>query len=186
MHEPTVSTNLILPHAVLLPLCFLDCVLVHVPLQASPIVGRFLCLKHHAESTATCSWPEYLTPERYARACDAQRDCLKELVFRHPLFRNMLRVCTGGNTRQFGWETQNTPFNLAFVYGITFSGNNIGDDSSCTQNLANYAVRCPPPQCTLCTPNAWLHLSLHVYCPTGRVKHDGMVFLLELLLLAQA
>ena len=98
----------------------------------------------------------------------------------------MLRVCTGGNTRQFGWETQNTPFNLAFVYGITFSGNNIGDDSSCTQNLANYAVRWPPPQRTLCVPNAWLHLTLHVYCPTGRVKPEGMVFLLELLLLACA
>ena len=47
---------------------------------------------------------------------------------------------TGGNTRSFGWETQNTPFNMAFVYGIIFSGNTITTTSACTQNLANYAV----------------------------------------------
>ena len=47
----------------------------------------------------------------------------------------------GDNTRQFGWETQNTPFNLAYVYGITFSGNSLTTTPNCQRNLANYAVR---------------------------------------------
>ena len=47
----------------------------------------------------------------------------------------------GDNTRQFGWETQNTPFNLAYVYGITFSGNSLTTTANCQRNLVNYAVR---------------------------------------------
>ena len=47
----------------------------------------------------------------------------------------------GDNTRQFGWETQNTPFNMAYVYGITFSGNSLTTTPNCQRNLANYAVR---------------------------------------------
>ena len=52
----------------------------------------------------------------------------------------------GDNTRQFGWETQNTPFNMAYVYGITFSGNSLTTTANCQRNLVNYAVR---PSCNV-------------------------------------
>ena len=55
-------------------------------------------------------------------------------------FTDVMCGVFGDNTRQFGWEAQNTPFNMAFVYGIIFSGNTITTTSACPRNLVNYAV----------------------------------------------